>query len=617
MEYQAQQINSFLGDYGKFSLAVVTQNGEKYDFTSEKDETVHIRLVYSGYEDWSCRFYFGSDDGIYIHGDTCDISRGNGVSTVFVRLDTSREGLFFFHFELELGGRLLFLSPDGLCDSFLGEWQFLVYKNRYPTEHGFCGGAIYHIFVDRFAKGGKTVCRPDAKMLSWETDTPEYPKNQGDFLPNNTFFGGTLWGVAEKIDYIASLGVDVIYLSPVFTAYSNHKYDTGDYMQVDSMFGGDEALLDVIKKAHKKNIKVILDGVFNHVGDDSVYFDSKNKYGGAYRNPSSPYREWFNIDTDGGYECWWGIKNLPKVIKCSSFRSYICDTVIPKYMNMGIDGWRLDVVDEYSHDFLEQIVSSTKKINPNAFVLGEVWEDATNKTAYGERKRYFCGASLDAVMNYPFRNAVIDFVSTGDNTFITSVTTQIASHYPPHSLNNCMNMLGTHDTERIMTVLGGQSADGLSNDELATLKMTGEQYQKARKLFMAAYLLITALPGKTSVYYGDEAGMEGYADPFNRRPFPWNSIDGEILEFVKMANSIKKRFTPLQNGRFYPVFAGNGVFAFKRIGDDGTVSCVCNMRSESFTLPFESYSLTKNKKIKDIEGGYTDVFEGDIFEKQS
>ena len=221
------------------------------------------------------------------------------------------------------------------------------------------------------------------------------------------------------------------------------------------MFGGDEALKTLIDGCHKRGIRIILDGVFNHVGDDSIYFDSGNKYGGALHNPSSPYREWFNISPDGGYECWWGVKNLPKVIKCDSFRSYICDTVIPKYMKMGIDGWRLDVVDEYPESFLERITSASKSIDRNAYILGEVWEDASNKIAYGERKKYLCGNALDGVMNYPFRNAVCDFITTSDNEFITDITTTIAAHYPADRLNNSMNMLGTHDTERILTVLGG------------------------------------------------------------------------------------------------------------------------------------------------------------------
>ncbi len=606
MEYQAQQINRFYGDYGQFKLNIDVGGVESRRFTAPIGEKVLARLSYEGFEDYTCRYYFGSDDGIAINGEICCIQRQNGISCVSMPICTDSDGLFFFHFELERGGRLIYLSPDGMTDSFAGEWQILICDDKYTDDHGFTGGAIYHVFVDRFAVGSvECPCRDDAIMLDWNRDTPEYPERPGMFLRNNTFFGGTLWGVAEKLDYIKDLGVDLLYLSPIFTAYSNHKYDTGDYMSVDSMFGGDDALKAVIDGCHERGMRVILDGVFNHVGDDSVYFDSKGKYGGALHNPLSPYREWFNIDTDGGYECWWGVKNLPKVVKCESFQKYICEVVIPKYMKMGIDGWRLDVVDEYSQSFLERITYSSKAINPKAYILGEVWEDASNKTAYGERKKYFCGAALDGVMNYPFRNAVIDFITTGDNQFITDVATQLTSHYPAAKLNNSMNMLGTHDTARIMTVLGGVPADGLSNAQLAHTFMTRDEYIAARQRLFAAYALTAALPGKTAIYYGDEAGMQGYGDPFNRRPFPWGSEDKTITDFVKKVNYIKLSHPSLSMGDFNPVCSPSGMFAFTRTLDGEAVTCIANMSTSSYNLKIPAFSLTDEAEITEVPCGTT------------
>lgn len=613
MAHQAEQINRYNGDYGQFTLKVVTDGVASRIFAAKKNKKAEVLLTYHGYEQHTCRFYFGSDSGITINGAVCPTVCENGISRVSLPLDTETEGLFFFHFELEQNGCLTFLSPDGITDRFAGEWQLLVCNDRYPSEYGFSGGAIYHIFVDRFAKGGDYPPRSDAIMLDWEKDTPEYAEKPGDFLRNNTFFGGTLTGIADKLDYISSLGVDLIYLSPVFTAYSNHKYDTGDYMSVDPMFGGDEALKTLIDGCHKRGIRIILDGVFNHVGDDSIYFDSGNKYGGALHNPSSPYREWFNISPDGGYECWWGVKNLPKVIKCDSFRSYICDTVIPKYMKMGIDGWRLDVVDEYPESFLERITSASKSIDRNAYILGEVWEDASNKIAYGERKKYLCGNALDGVMNYPFRNAVCDFITTSDNEFITDITTTIAAHYPADRLNNSMNMLGTHDTERILTVLGGIPSDGLSNAALAHTIMTDEQYATAKKRFTAAYALLAALPGKTAIYYGDEAGMQGYGDPFNRRPFPWGKEDTGLTDFVRAVNLSKKSCPALIYGDFDPIPTESGVFAFRRTCENETVSCVSNMTNEPYLLPAPAFSLTDGMTACNVPAGQTKILKGDLF----
>lgn len=612
MEHQAEQIRRFYGDYGQFKLILFTGGVESRRFTAAVGENAQLRLCYNGFEDWSCRFYFGADSGVIINGELCNIIRKSDKSTVFKSLDTANEGLYFFHFELEKDGRLLYLSPNGLTDSFAGEWQILVCSNKF-NEFTPGNGIIYHIFTDRFAKGGNCPPRNDAVMLDWQHDTPEYTEHPGEFLRNNTFFGGTLWGVCDKLDYISSLGADMIYLSPIFTAYSNHKYDTGDFMSVDPMFGGDSALEAVIDGCHSRGIKVILDGVFNHVGDDSIYFDSKNKCGGALHNPGSPYREWFNIRPDGSYECWWGVKNLPKVIKCESFCNFICEEVIPKYMKMGIDGWRLDVVDEYSQSFLERIAEASKSINPQAYILGEVWEDASNKTAYGERKKYLCGSALDGVMNYPFRNAVIDFITEKDNEFITSVTTTIFSHYPANKLNSSMNMLGTHDTARILTVLGGIPGDGLTGSQLARISMNSEQYAHAKQMLCAAYLLMAALPGKTAVYYGDEAGMQGYSDPFNRRPFPWGSEDKEITDFIRKVNDVKKHCAPLLTGDFSPINTQPEVFAFKRVKGAETVSCISNMGSTDFGFMRPFLSLTDEKMLDTIKSGKTKIFKGDIF----
>ena len=260
---------------------------------------------------------------------------------------------------------------------------FTVTDEQYPAPAFLDNGIIYQIFVDRFYSFGTVPAREDAVYLNWD-DTPEYKRNEKGELKNNTFFGGTLWGVAEKLDYIASLGAGSIYLSPICKAYSNHKYDTDDYLTVDEGFGGDEALKHLINAAEKRGIKIILDGVFNHVGEHSIYFTS------ALNDPSSPYKEWFSFSNyPHEYDCWWGCRNLPKTVKCHSFRSFICDQVIPKYMEMGVGGFRLDVVDEYSNEFTHEICAAVKKSNPRACIIGEVWEDASTKVAYDEAKDIF------------------------------------------------------------------------------------------------------------------------------------------------------------------------------------------------------------------------------------
>lgn len=427
---------------------------------------------------------------------------------------------------------------DEICE------HLTVYDRQYQLPPFPENSIMYHVFVDRFFRG--SVCVPrraDAVYAGDWYDTPlEYPQKPGDFIKNNNFYGGTLYGVTEKLDYLCSLGVNIIYLSPVFEAYSNHKYDTGDYLRVDAGFGGDEALAELFSRAKERSITVILDGVFNHTGDNSRYFDRYGNYGGsgAYGNPGSRYREWYHFGkTDDEYDCWWGIRVLPKVVPCRSYIDFICETVIPKYMKLGAGGFRLDVVDELEPEFVEKIANVVKSYG--GYLVGEVWEDASDKIAYGKRRRYFQGRQLDGVMNYPLRDGIIDFLVWKSSSKLKSVYRSLKLHYPTECLDYSMTLLGTHDTERIFTVLGGEFSGGHSNSELAVMRMTREQYEFGKRLLKCAFALQYSLCGIPSIYYGDEVGMQGYRDPFNRCTFPWGREDGEILEWVRMLGALRRR----------------------------------------------------------------------------
>ncbi len=468
-----------------------------------------------------------------------------------------RDGLFFFKFKITSDGGLLYSScgnGDGVlvggggCDS-----QLLVFDRRYDAPEWLSGGVFYHIFIDRFARGGNVVKRDDAIMLqNWDGGIPEYEDGRHKYL-NNTFFGGTLYGAAEKLDYLSALGVTCVYLSPCFESFSNHKYDVGDYMKVDAMFGGDEALEMFVSEADKRGISVILDGVFNHVGDDSVYFNRFGRYGntGACRDKASRYYDWFTfIHYPDEYECWWGIDNLPKVRRTEDFRRFICDEVIPKYMAMGIKGFRLDVADELEADFLDEITASVKKCRRDGIVLGEVWEDASCKVAYGERKRYFRGAQLDSVMNYPVRSGIIKYIKNGDSALLKDTLCTLLAHYPEKQLHHTMNILGTHDTERIISVLGDDGFEYLSNDELASRKLSCEARQAASERTANAYAILAFIIGVPCIYYGDECGLEGYRDPFCRRPYPWSSGDGKLRKKFTALNALRHSEEALKRGSF-------------------------------------------------------------------
>ena len=486
-------------------------------------------------------------------------------STLLRSFRLDGEGLFYYHYavtlsdgdfsdeDIYLGGE----APTQLCrlENFVGERQLLVHRALYQTSVGMTEGIIYHIFVDRFSSSGRYPVKERAVFNpDWDHGIPQYGPYPGAEVDNNVFFGGDLTGIEEKLDYIAALGVRTIYLSPIFEAYSNHKYDTADYLKVDSMFGGEEAFVSLCRKAASYGIRILLDGVFNHTGADSVYFNKFGHYDavGAYQSKESPFYPWYYFrEHPEEYDSWWGVKVLPRIrTDTEEVRRFICEAVVPKWMHAGAAGWRLDVADELDEQFLDAFRSAVKKQNTDAVIIGEVWEDASDKVAYGRRRRYFGGRQLDSVMNYPLRSALIDYVKYGSCYNLQRYTEGTYRRYPKQASDNLMNFLGTHDTERILTVLGGKEAGERSNEELSVLSMTTQEREDAIVKFRLAYGILAGLPGVPCVFYGDEAGMEGYRDPFCRRPFPWKHIEQSLLAFYRMIGTVRKEQRVFRDGLF-------------------------------------------------------------------
>lgn len=543
------------------------------------------------------RFYLGNDDGILVQGAETSVLRERETTLLRSPDCTLDKGLYFFHFELETENGLRYTSEEmfgcTLADRFSGEWQLLVYDEEPARPDD--PGIIYHVFVDRFRKAGDVPRRPDAVYREdWEGGIPEYADVKGGFLRNNSFFGGTLYGVTEKLEYIRALGASVIYLSPVAEAYSNHKYDVGDFMKVDAGFGGDRALAELTEKAASLGIRVMLDGVFNHVGDNSVYF---NKYGtypsiGAYQSKESPYADWFTFYRFPDlYECWWGVTNLPKVRKTPEYQAFITEQVIPHYMRLGVGGWRLDVVDEYSGAFLEGITRAVRACDPQAPVIGEVWEDASCKVAYGERKNYFCGGRLDGVTNYPLRDALIAFLTGRDTQTLALTLHAQYLRYPAAHRRSLMNMLGSHDTVRIVNALAGADGEGLSEAERAALRLTAAQRQSAVRALKAAYLFLCAQVGWPCLYYGDETALEGCADPFCRRPYPWGSADAELIGYFRRCAAMRREYGLGFYTSEYVLDAPEGVFAAVYEQETRRFLVILNGREENFS--FEEKGLVK------------------------
>lgn len=455
------------------------------------------------------------------------------------------------------------------------DFQLTVYDAGSGFSDAMAGGIIYQIFVDRFARSTRFAPKVKKNALlcgDWDGGIPIYPEKPGDPVDNNDFFGCSLYGVTDKLDYLRSLGVTFIYLNPIFDAHTNHKYDTGDYMSVDSMFGGDAAFKELISEAKKRGIGVILDGVFNHTGSDSLYFNRFGNYPsvGAYNSKASPYFDWYTFrEYPDKYACWWGVEILPATNKSSdSFRDFIFgeNGVVRHYLKMGISGWRLDVADELPDDFLERIHDAAKSENPDGFIIGEVWEDASNKIAYDVRRKYLLGHELDSVMNYPLRSAIIDYLSYSDATALSSAVERLRAHYPKPALDSLMNLLGTHDTMRIINQLGCEPEDyeELTNAELSKTALTPEQREKGVKLLRLAYLLCASLPGVPCVYYGDERGMEGWRDPFNRLPMKWDGSDDALTGFYAEIGKIRASYPQFAHGDIRFLCDSDGLLIFSR-----------------------------------------------------
>ena len=512
---------------------------------------------------------------------------------------TLKTGLYFYNFAYNGGTGEYKITKDAQGNGVLNkngeEWQQTVYDKDFETPKWFSHGIMYQIFPDRFCRNGDTIkSYPDRCYVEDLSQTPAWRQDEevmqnGGYLGND-YFGGNLKGITKKLLYLRDLSVSCIYLNPIFEAHSNHRYNTADYCKIDPTLGTKADLRELIKRADKLGIKIILDGVFSHTGDDSIYFNKECRYDsiGAYNSKSSPYYNWYKFDKwPNKYGSWWGIKTLPEVIEdAPEYTEFITGEkgVLKNWLNDGIYGWRLDVADELPNDFLNKVRSAIKSENKDALLLGEVWEDATSKISYGDRRVFLQGGQLDSVMNYPFRDAIIAFMQNGDGrSFIKSVM-DIVENYPKPALDTLMNHIGTHDTPRILTILGGEPQNSHPRSWQAEKMMSDEEYKRAVKLLKIAATLQFTLPGVPCIYYGDEAGMQGYGDPFNRAFYPWGHENDELLDFYKALGKQRSECAAFDGGEFLPLVCESGLIAFARQNGETRAVIAVNLRGSETVI---------------------------------
>ena len=522
--------------------------------------------------------------------------------------------LYKYHFEYDTswGTSRIYHVGNGLA-AIKGEgedWQLTVYDKDFHTPEWLKGGIIYQIFPDRFAfSGTKKQNVPLDRVLRTDRDGDPYwiPTAEGKVL-NNDYFGGDLKGIEQKLGYLKSLGVTCIYLNPIFEAQSNHRYDTADYEKIDPMLGTEKDFKSLCKAAEKLDIRIMLDGVFSHTGDDSKYFNRYSRYDsvGAYQSESSPYYSWYKFNKwPDDYESWWGIKILPEVNEDNpDFIKYITgkNGIARKWLRLGALGWRLDVADELPDEFLDEFRKAVKAEKADGLVLGEVWEDASNKSSYGKLRRYLLGEQLDSVMNYPFAGAVIDFIRDANAELFASRIMSIVENYPKEVLDVLMNHLSTHDTMRAITALAGESCAYRDRKWQSTHSLDEKSYHYGMKLLMAASAMQFALPGVPTVYYGDEAGMQGYKDPFNRRCYPWGKENGEIVEWYKKLGEVRSNNSVFKDGKIEILSAVAGCVAFSRKNDDEAILVISNSNPHPITYYVKSewcdaYDLLGNGRV--------------------
>ena len=482
--------------------------------------------------------------------------------------------LLFYYFEINGKNKFFYgnnnLNLGGIGDIYFNNpklFQITTYYKDSFTPRWFKNSIAYQIFPDRFFNDNYNSCIKNPKKNSfiyghWD-DIPLYIRGENQNILRWDFFGGTLNGISKKIPYLKSININLIYLNPIFKATSNHRYDTGDYLTIDPILGSNNDFNHLIKNCKNENINIILDGVFNHTGKDSIYFNRNNTYDsiGAYNSKNSPYYSWYKFKKfPNSYESWWGIHDLPTVNELDpNFLDFIIegkDSVTNHWLSKGIMGWRLDVADELPSYFIEKLKYKCKELNDESILIGEVWEDASNKLSYNQRREYFSGLQLDSVMNYPLREYLLNFLNFSiDSSTLCMFMKSLQENYPKENYFSLFNLLSSHDVKRIKTAVIDILPSPTDKDKLQiTLKSLS--------------LIQFTLPGVPVIYYGDEVGLEGDKDPDNRRTYPWGNEDLDLLKWYKKITSFRSDYSLLIQGEVLFFSPHIDIFAYFRYSKD-------------------------------------------------
>ena len=556
-----------------------------------KNQSVKFHIDYEDEKEPKVVYFMVKKDEDYDY-QYLEMTKNNGYEITY---KFEENGHFWYNFQIVFDDFCVYLNrtyDHWSYDSvYKGEdYLQLVTEQEYVCTNSMQGGIIYQIYVDRFCRVGEVKER---KPLILRDDwCGKIKKNTSDpLIINLEVFGGNINGIISKLDYLKDLGVTTIYLNPISMANSGHKYDTADYMKVDDMFGTEKDFKNLIELSKERGIKIVIDGVYNHTGSDSIYFNKEGRFDtlGAYKSKDSIFYKWYDfIDYPDVYRSWWGFDTLPSINgECEEFQEYIAgkDGVLEKFLKLGVAGVRLDVVDEINDKFVKKISNKVKEFGKDNVIMGEVWEDAATKIAYSSRRKYFSSNELNSVMNYPIKETVLEYIFTGKSNNLNSTIRMLENNYPKVVRDNLMNFLTTHDTKRVFSEILKANDD---NEKLAT------------KLYKIATALIFTLPGVPSIFYGDEYGMQDNDDS-SRGCFDWNNYKNEVFEWFQKITKIRK-LNVLKDGEINVIYSANGKFVFERFNENERIVVLANMTDSGLDVKLKGdyTSFLSGKKVSNI-----------------
>lgn len=503
-----------------------------------------------------------------------------------------KSAMYQYYFSFEANGRFQYYKKKNITgDTSLTKEEYWKMSVGFDVPEWAKGATMYHIFVDRYRKGNGMKKNPMPRRIvhqNWYEPPILGPDENG--LWNVDFYGGDLKGIEETLNYIKGLGVEIVYLSPIVRSQSNHRYDTADYENVDPYAGTNEMLKSLCDTAHRKGMKIILDAVFNHTGDDSVYFNRYGTYNniGAYQSSESPYYDFYKKNYDYGqhdFSYWWGMPNLPVCDAYSEkWRNFILGKggVIDKWFELGIDGLRLDVADELTDDFIEEIHNAVRRNKKDGFILGEVWKNPMRMN----RGYISSGKGMHSVMNYLIVDALIRYYKYCDIWKLDNILKEVLSEYPEETIQTLMNFTSTHDISRAIEIFGCNSfqqysewAWNLQNDSLEWVKyhkMNAGEYHYGKKVYKSYAFVLAFLPGIFTIFYGDEVGVQGIGNLANRAPYPWNYRDKDLLNFFRKIGKIRKQEQFLRKAEIRIVKIDYEQFVFERYDKNNKILVIAS-----------------------------------------